>query len=79
MTGCNQSGHEIDGKVRYAAMACMLKLQQMLALVKHSFYDRPPLEQQLLVQQPLAVGHVPLDVRDEPKLPRAQQFTRQCL
>ncbi len=75
----DQPRHEVHCKIGGTAVPRVFHVHQVFELVKHRFHDRPPPQQQLLVQQYQAVRHVPFNVRDEAKLARAQACVRERL
>ena len=64
----NQASYQIDRKVRWAAMAGMCNLHEVLELVKHRFDQRPPTQDYLFMQEQQAVRHIPFEVGDQAQL-----------
>lgn len=51
MTIGDETGHEIDRKVGWTAVAGMLNLEQVLQLIKHRFDQRAPTEDHFFMQR----------------------------
>lgn len=71
--------HQIDRKVGRTAVARVFNLHEMLELIEHGFEQGTASQDNLLMQQQQAIGHVPFEVRHQAELARAEQFTREWL